>query len=183
MDTWPAATLIRSKRRGDALDATQCSSLARGVADGSWSEGQIAAFCMAVAWRGMAPEECRDFTLALRDSGRCLDWSDLPGPVLDKHSTGGVGDAVSLALAPLVAACGGFVPFPSSSIDIPRACERPPACKLAGRNDGSGKTHRKGEYTNATAPVLPGLKPKRQQETDNPDRAAKAVQQNPVVRG
>ncbi len=111
MDTWPAATLIRNKRRGDALDAAQCKSLARGVADGSWSEGQIAAFCMAVAWRGMVPEECRDFTLALRDSGHCLDWSDLPGPVLDKHSTGGVGDAVSLALAPLVAACGGFVPM------------------------------------------------------------------------
>lgn len=111
MQTWPAASLIRAKRRGETLDARQCASLARGVADGSWSEGQIAAYCMAVAWRGMTPAECRDFTLALRDSGRCLDWSDLPGPVLDKHSTGGVGDAVSLALAPLVAACGGFVPM------------------------------------------------------------------------
>ena len=79
MQTWPAASLIRAKRRGETLDARQCASLARGVADGSWSEGQIAAYCMAVAWRGMTPAECRDFTLALRDSGRCLDWSDLPG--------------------------------------------------------------------------------------------------------
>ncbi|MEB2314587.1 MAG: thymidine phosphorylase [Xanthomonadaceae bacterium] len=111
MDSFPAATLIRRKRNGESLSAQQCAALAHGIAAGQWSEGQIAAFCMAVAWRGMTAEECRDFTFALRDSGRCLDWSDLPGPVLDKHSTGGVGDAVSLALAPLVAACGGFVPM------------------------------------------------------------------------
>ncbi|HEX8778486.1 MAG TPA: thymidine phosphorylase, partial [Rhodanobacter sp.] len=66
---------------------------------------------MAVAWHGLDADECRDFTFALRDSGRRLDWRDLPGPALDKHSTGGVGDCVSLALAPLVAACGGFVPM------------------------------------------------------------------------
>ncbi len=111
MPTWSAPALIRAKRNGTALSAEQCRALAHGVAAEHWSEGQIAAFCMAVAWRGMSASECRDFTLALRDSGRCLDWSDLPGPVLDKHSTGGVGDAVSLALAPLVAACGGFVPM------------------------------------------------------------------------
>ena len=65
---------------------------------------------MAVAWRGMQVEECREFTFALRDSGQQLRWTDLPGPVLDEHSTGGVGDCVGLLLAPLLAACGGYVP-------------------------------------------------------------------------
>lgn len=111
MTTWPAATLIRSKRDGRVLDAAQCRDLAAGIADGRWGDAQVGAFTMAVAWRGMESAECRDFTLALRDSGRVLDWRGLPGPVLDKHSTGGVGDAVSLALAPLVAACGGYVPM------------------------------------------------------------------------
>ncbi len=111
MSTWPAASLIRRKREGLRLDAEQYQDLARGIADERWSEGQIGAFTMAVAWRGMTASECRDFTLALRDSGRCLDWRDLPGPVLDKHSTGGVGDSISLALAPLLAVCGGYVPM------------------------------------------------------------------------
>lgn len=111
MNAWPAASLIRAKREGARLDAAQCRALAQGIGSGQWSEGQIGAFAMAVAWRGMDADECRDFTFALRDSGRCLDWSDLPGPVLDKHSTGGVGDCVSLALAPLIAACGGYVPM------------------------------------------------------------------------
>ena len=111
MTTWPAATIIRNKREGRALDAAQCRELASGIADGRWSDAQVGAFTMAVAWRGMDAAECRDFTFALRDSGRVLDWRGLPGPVLDKHSTGGVGDAVSLALAPLVAACGGYVPM------------------------------------------------------------------------
>jgi thymidine phosphorylase len=74
----------------------------------------VAAFAMAVAWRGLPRRECRDFTLALRDSGRRLSWPDLPGPVLDKHSTGGVGDCVSLLLAPLLAACGAYVPMVSA---------------------------------------------------------------------
>ena len=111
MSPWSAAALIRAKREGRRLDAAQWQALAAGIAGGVWSEGQIAAFAMAVAWRGLDAAECREFTLALRDSGRRLDWRDLPGPVLDKHSTGGVGDCVSLALAPLVAACGGYVPM------------------------------------------------------------------------
>ena len=111
MSPWPAAPLIRAKREGRRLDAAQWQALAAGIAGGVWSEGQIAAFAMAVAWRGLDAAECREFTLALRDSGRRLDWRGLPGPVLDKHSTGGVGDCVSLALAPLVAACGGYVPM------------------------------------------------------------------------
>ncbi|MCC7097729.1 MAG: thymidine phosphorylase [Thermomonas sp.] len=111
MTDWPAAALIRAKRQGRRLDAAQLHSLAQGIGSGRWSEGQVGAFAMAVALRGMEAQECSDFTLALRDSGRSLNWDDLPGPALDKHSTGGVGDCVSLALAPLVAACGGFVPM------------------------------------------------------------------------
>ena len=106
-----AAALIRHKREGGEYDAGQLTDIARGIADGRWSEGQVGAFAMAVAWRGMGTDECRRFTLALRDSGHRLRWHDLPGPALDKHSTGGVGDAVSLLLAPLVAACGGYVPM------------------------------------------------------------------------
>ena len=111
MSDWPAALLIRAKREGRSLDAPQWKALADGIASNGWSEGQVGAMAMAIAWRGLGTQECRDFTYALRDSGRCLDWRDLPGPVLDKHSTGGVGDCVSLALAPLVAACGGYVPM------------------------------------------------------------------------
>ena len=68
---------------------------------------------MAVLFNGMTLDERISLTLAMRDSGDVLDWSDLdlPGPVLDKHSTGGVGDTVSLMLGPMIAACGGFVPM------------------------------------------------------------------------
>lgn len=111
MNALSAANLIRRKRDGARLDATQLHAVAQGIGQGAWSEGQIGAFAMAVAWRGMDADECRQFTLALRDSGRRLHWDDLPGPVLDKHSTGGVGDGVSLVLAPLLAACGGYVPM------------------------------------------------------------------------
>ena len=106
-----AAALIRRKRDGQAYDASQLQAIAQGIANGNWSEGQVGAFAMAVALRGMGVEETRQFTLALRDSGRKMRWHDLPGPALDKHSTGGVGDCVSLLLAPLVAACGGYVPM------------------------------------------------------------------------
>ena len=101
-----AAALIRQKRDGQRLDAGQLHEIATGIASGAWSDAQIAAFAMAVAWRDMDAEETRTLTLALCDSGTRLRWDDLPGPVLDKHSTGGVGDCVSLLLAPLLAACG-----------------------------------------------------------------------------
>lgn len=108
---WPAAHLIRHKREGHVLDAVQCREIAQAIATDRWNPAQVGAFAMAVAWRGMTASECREFTFALRDSGRSLHWEDLPGPVLDKHSTGGVGDCVSLALAPLLAACGAYVPM------------------------------------------------------------------------
>jgi thymidine phosphorylase len=83
------------------------------MADGTMSDAQVGAFAMAVYFSGMTWEECAALTQAMARSGTVLDWSrtGLDGPILDKHSTGGVGDTVSLILAPLVAACGGFVPM------------------------------------------------------------------------
>jgi thymidine phosphorylase len=109
------AELIRRKRDGEALTDAEIASVVAGIVDGSISEAQVAAFAMAVYFQGMTRDECVALTRAMTRSGTVLDWSGecLPGPVLDKHSTGGVGDKVSLILAPLVAACGGFVPMVS----------------------------------------------------------------------
>jgi thymidine phosphorylase len=105
--------LIRKKRDRLTLSHDEIAVIARGIADNSLSEGQVAAFAMAVFLNGMTTPECIALTRGLRDSGTVLRWDELKdrGPVLDKHSTGGVGDKVSLMLAPLVAACGGFVPM------------------------------------------------------------------------
>jgi thymidine phosphorylase len=102
---------IRAKRDGKALDGAGIAAFITGLTSGAISEAQAAAFAMAVFFKGMAPEECVALTRAMRDSGEVLRWDDLPGPALDKHSTGGVGDTVSLMLAPAVAACGGYVPM------------------------------------------------------------------------
>ncbi|MFD0917202.1 thymidine phosphorylase [Pseudahrensia aquimaris] len=102
---------IRRKRDGEHLSAEEIADFVSGITDGSITEGQIAALAMATFFKGMKRDEAVALTLAMRDSGTVLDWSDLDGPVLDKHSTGGVGDNVSLMLAPAVAACGGFVPM------------------------------------------------------------------------
>ncbi len=78
----------------------------------SFSEGQTAALAMAIYLNGMQTEETVALTRAMRDSGSVLNWAGkLNGPVVDKHSTGGVGDKVSLMLAPIIAACGGYVPM------------------------------------------------------------------------
>lgn len=103
--------IIRRKRDGQPLGEAEIAFFARGIADGSVSEGQIAAFGMAVYFQGMTPQEAAALTLAMRDTGDVLEWQDLGGPVIDKHSTGGVGDSVSLMLGPLLAACGGYVPM------------------------------------------------------------------------
>ncbi len=102
--------IIRAKRDGAALDPAAIADFVAGLTDGRVTEGQAAAFAMAVFFRGMTSAECAALTRAMTLSGESLAWS-LPGPVLDKHSTGGVGDTVSLMLAPAVAACGGFVPM------------------------------------------------------------------------
>ena len=105
--------IIRRKRDGGALSAAEIVFFVHGLTDGSISEGQAAAFAMAVFFRSMSMDERVVLTRAMAQSGRVIDWSsaNLSGPVLDKHSTGGVGDKVSLMLAPLVAACGGCVPM------------------------------------------------------------------------
>jgi thymidine phosphorylase len=105
--------VVRSKRDGRALTDEEIAFFVAGLTDGSITEGQAAAFAMAVFFRGMTRPEIVALTRAMRDSGTVLDWSDadLPGPALDKHSTGGVGDKISLMLAPIVAACGGAVPM------------------------------------------------------------------------
>ncbi|MFC6490362.1 thymidine phosphorylase, partial [Nitratireductor sp. GCM10026969] len=103
--------IIRRKRDGETLSGAEIADFAAGLASGAWSEGQVAALAMAVFLNGMQREETVALTLAMRDSGEVLDWSSLPGPVTDKHSTGGVGDNVSLMLAPIVAACGAYVPM------------------------------------------------------------------------
>ena len=105
--------IIRRKRDGHALAEEEIAFFLNAVAEGSVGEGQIAAFAMAVFLRGMSRDETVGLTRHMTRSGTTLDWRglDLPGPVLDKHSTGGVGDKVSLVLAPIVAACGGFVPM------------------------------------------------------------------------
>ncbi|WP_240655773.1 thymidine phosphorylase [Paraburkholderia phosphatilytica] len=105
--------LIRRERDGLPIDAADLAAFVRGIVEGSVSEGQIAAFAMAVFFNGMRLDECVALTLAQRDSGEVLNWAGfgLHGPVIDKHSTGGVGDLTSLLVGPLVAACGGHVPM------------------------------------------------------------------------
>jgi thymidine phosphorylase len=105
--------LIRRKRHGGELGADEIEFLVHGIADGSVSDAQVGALAMAIVLRGMSASERIALTGSMTRSGEVLDWSDagLPGPALDKHSTGGVGDKVSLLLAPIVAACGGAVPM------------------------------------------------------------------------
>jgi thymidine phosphorylase len=107
------AELIRRKRDGEELSAEEVSTLVAGIADGSVSDAQVGALAMAIFLRGMSAAEQVALTGAMTHSGEVLEWSDagLAGPVLDKHSTGGVGDKVSLLLAPIVAACGAAVPM------------------------------------------------------------------------
>jgi len=102
--------VIRAKRDGRALTSAEVKEFISGLTNGTVSEGQVAAFAMAVFFKGMSADEAVGLTLAMRDSGTVLKW-DLPGPLVDKHSTGGIGDNISLMLAPMLAACGCFVPM------------------------------------------------------------------------
>jgi thymidine phosphorylase len=105
--------IIRSKRDGRALSAGEIGEFIAGVTSGAVTEGQAAAFAMAVYFRGMTLDERVALTRAMTQSGASLDWreANLRGPTVDKHSTGGVGDNVSLMLAPMLAACGAYVPM------------------------------------------------------------------------
>jgi len=110
--------IIRIKRDGGSLSVEQIRSFVAGIAQGSISEGQIGAFCMATFLRGMSAEERAALTLAMRDSGTVCDWSGTaipPTTLVDKHSTGGVGDEkASLLIVPIVAACGVHMPMISA---------------------------------------------------------------------
>jgi thymidine phosphorylase len=105
-----AAEVLRRKRDGASLSGEEIAFLVGGIADGTLSDAQVGALAMALFIRGVDSEELVALTLAMRDSGTVLGW-DLDRPVVDKHSTGGVGDKVSLILAPVLAACGGAVPM------------------------------------------------------------------------
>ncbi len=107
--------VIRTKRDGGIIADAEIKRFVAGITDGSVTDGQVAALGMAVFFNGMTPEEGAALTLAMRDSGDVMKWTELGfeagAPIVDKHSTGGVGDKVSLMLAPIVAACGGYVPM------------------------------------------------------------------------
>ncbi|MBB4480942.1 thymidine phosphorylase [Rhizobium etli] len=103
--------IIRRKRDGGELDAAEIRSFIDALAAGRLSESQIGAFAMAVWFKGMSRAEIVALTLAMADSGDRLQWADIDRPIADKHSTGGVGDNVSLMLAPIAAACGLAVPM------------------------------------------------------------------------
>jgi len=105
------AEVIKAKRDGRALPLDEIRAFVAGYVRGDVPDYQMAAFCMAVLFRGMSDEETGALTDAMLRSGDVLDLSDLPGVKVDKHSTGGVGDKVSLALAPIAAACGVIVPM------------------------------------------------------------------------
>src|SRR3954467_454117 len=105
-----APEVIRRKRDGATLSADEIGFLVGGIADGGLSDAQVGALAMGLFLRGMEAEERVALTEAMRDSGTVIEW-DAGRPMLDKHSTGGVGDKVSLMLAPIVAACGGAVPM------------------------------------------------------------------------
>ena len=106
-------SIILAKVRDQVpLQKKEIIEFTKGLADESVSDAQAAAFAMAVCLHGLSERERVDLTLAMRDTGNVRTW-DLPGPVIDKHSTGGIGDNVSLVLAPMLAACGAYVPMVS----------------------------------------------------------------------
>ncbi len=105
-----ARSILARLRAGRSLETEEITWFARAIGSGVASDAQIGAFAMAVCKQGLGEEETAALTRAMRDSGTVLAW-DLPGPVIDKHSTGGLGDATSLVVAPVLAALGAYAPF------------------------------------------------------------------------
>lgn len=103
--------IIRKKRNKETLSKDEIDFFIKGVTDGSIMDAQTAALTMAIFLNKLNNEEKVNLTLAMRDSGDVLHWQGFNGPIVDKHSSGGVGDKVSLMLAPMIAACGGYVPM------------------------------------------------------------------------
>ncbi|MFF0491173.1 thymidine phosphorylase [Nocardia sp. NPDC004068] len=105
-----AVSVIAAKRDGDELSDDQIAWVVDAFTRGEVADYQMAALAMAIVWRGMTRREIATWTRAMIESGRRMDFTDLPRPTVDKHSTGGVGDKITLPLAPVVAACGAAVP-------------------------------------------------------------------------
>lgn len=105
--------IIKAKRDGKTLTREQIAFFVKGISNGNVTDGQVAAFAMSVYFNGMAMPERVALTEEMMNSGTVLNWEafNLGGPIVDKHSTGGVSDSVSLMLGPMVAACGGYVPM------------------------------------------------------------------------
>ncbi|MBA6342687.1 thymidine phosphorylase [Colwellia sp. MB02u-10] len=103
--------IIRSKRDGGSLSQAQIQSFVDGLVNLDFNDAQAGSMAMAIFQKGMQTREIIDFTMAMKNSGDVLSWPELDGPVVDKHSTGGVGDKVSFMLAAIVAACGAYVPM------------------------------------------------------------------------
>ena len=102
--------LIQKTRRLEPLTETELRWLVRSFTEGGIPDYMMSAWLMAVCCQGLTIEETANLTLAMRDSGDCLDLSGIGGVTVDKHSTGGIGDKTTLLVAPIVAACGGLVP-------------------------------------------------------------------------
>ncbi|MBA6289921.1 thymidine phosphorylase [Colwellia sp. MB3u-4] len=103
--------IIRTKRDGGSLSQAQIQSFVDGLVNLDFNDAQAGSMAMAIFQKGMQTREIIDFTMAMKNSGDVLSWPELDGPVVDKHSTGGVGDKVSFMLAAIVAACGAYVPM------------------------------------------------------------------------
>ncbi|MFQ3311219.1 MAG: thymidine phosphorylase [Colwellia sp.] len=103
--------IIRLKRNGQVLNEQAINGFVSGLVDGNFSDSQVGAMAMAIFQQGMSIDERVNFTKAMMNSGEVLSWEGFDGPIVDKHSTGGVGDKVSFMLAAIVAACGGYVPM------------------------------------------------------------------------
>lgn len=103
--------IIRKKRNRQTLTSDEIAGFINGITDGTIMDAQAAALTMAIFLNGLNADETVALTMAMRDSGDVLNWQEFDAPIVDKHSSGGVGDKVSLMLAPLLAACGVYVPM------------------------------------------------------------------------
>ncbi|WP_448568860.1 thymidine phosphorylase [Thalassotalea ganghwensis] len=103
--------IIRVKRDGKSLSTEQIESFVSGLVTGDFNDAQVGSMAMAIFQQGMNTQEIVDLTMSMRNSGHVLSWPELDGPVIDKHSTGGVGDKVSFMLAAIVSSCGAYVPM------------------------------------------------------------------------